>query len=132
MVRATGFSPALTSGKQNAKSANSAADASAVRDLQNCRGCDSDQGSHFRSGGWLDTTRGRVAAADFEAPFAANEVRAVHERVPIFKGRLNQNGWTATSYAWFVWEKLGIVSTALRLVWIAGCRKALEWNGDYR
>jgi hypothetical protein len=53
------------------------------------------------------------------------------ERVPIFKRRLNQNGSTATSYGWFVWQRAQIVSAVPRLVRIPGCRKTLEREGDY-
>lgn len=51
------------------------------------------------------------------------------ERVPIFKGRLDAKGSTATSYTWFVWRKEKPNST--RLIWIPPCRKKLEREGDY-
>jgi hypothetical protein len=51
------------------------------------------------------------------------------ERVLMLKGRLEKNGSTATSYAWFVWET-GHASLP-RLMWVPPCRKALERDGDY-
>ncbi len=52
------------------------------------------------------------------------------ERVPMFRGRVDAKGSTATSYAWFVWEhdKKGLDT---KFVWIPPCRKALEKAGDY-
>lgn len=52
------------------------------------------------------------------------------ERVPMFKGRLDRQGSTATSYAWFVW-RLDQVAAAPRLTWIPPCRRSLEREGDY-
>ncbi len=51
------------------------------------------------------------------------------ERVPMVKGRLDRNATTATSYAWFIWEKQTRVAS--RLMWVPPCRKELERNGDY-
>ena len=51
------------------------------------------------------------------------------ERVPMFRGRLDKNGSTATGYAWFVWENG--VEDASRLLWIPPCRKTLERETDY-
>lgn len=50
------------------------------------------------------------------------------ERVPMFKGRLDRNGSTATAYCWLVWRK-GEAKT--RFHWIAPCRKRLERDSDY-
>ena len=50
------------------------------------------------------------------------------ERVPMFRGRIDPTGSTATSYCWLVWLE-GVEET--RLVWIPPCRKHLERDGDY-
>ena len=55
------------------------------------------------------------------------------ERVPLYKGRLNPGGSTATAYCWVVW---GLTSPAAqgdtRFMWIPPCRRALERPEDYR
>jgi len=51
------------------------------------------------------------------------------ERVPMFRGRLDRKGSTATGYAWLVWEKSG--PHAPRLMWVPPCRKDLERDADY-
>lgn len=50
------------------------------------------------------------------------------ERVPMFKGRLDPTGSSATAYAWIVWAK-GNADTRLR--WIPPCRPRLERDDDY-
>lgn len=50
------------------------------------------------------------------------------ERVPMFKGRVDPHGSTATAYCWLVWMD-GIRGT--RLTWIPPCRKSLERPDDY-
>lgn len=50
------------------------------------------------------------------------------ERVPMFKGRIDPKGSTATSYCWLVW-RLGESGT--RLVWVPPCRNSLEKATDY-
>lgn len=52
------------------------------------------------------------------------------ERVPMFRGRLDRNGSTATGYAWLVWEKKE--AHPPRLMWVPPCRKALERDTDYQ
>ena len=52
------------------------------------------------------------------------------ERVPMFKGRIDRKGSTATSYAWLVWRK-GAPPSETRLHWIPPCRKRLERDTDY-
>lgn len=52
------------------------------------------------------------------------------ERVPMFKGRLDAKGSTATGYAWFVWIKGEYHSP--RLAWVPPCRKMLERPTDYQ
>ncbi|HEY1710061.1 MAG TPA: hypothetical protein VGG10_17455 [Rhizomicrobium sp.] len=51
------------------------------------------------------------------------------ERVPMFRGRLDSKGSTATGYAWLVWEKNAFHPP--RLMWVPPCRKALERSDDY-
>ena len=52
------------------------------------------------------------------------------ERVPLFKGRVDPRGGTATSYCWVVWHKyLGGELTYYD--WIPPCRKRLERKEDY-
>ena len=51
------------------------------------------------------------------------------ERVPMFHGRLDPTGSTATAYAWLVWSKGWDTATELR--WIPPCRDKLERPGDY-
>ena len=56
------------------------------------------------------------------------------ERVPMHRGRLLENGSTATSYCWIVWKcrplrPCGVGVPAF--VWIPPCRRKLERPGDY-
>lgn len=51
------------------------------------------------------------------------------ERVPMFKGRLDAKGSTATAYCWLVWRKGAPPATHFH--WLAPCRKRLERAGDY-
>jgi hypothetical protein len=51
------------------------------------------------------------------------------ERVPMFKGRLDRAGSTATAYCWLVWRKG--VEPGTRFHWLAPCRKRLERISDY-
>lgn len=51
------------------------------------------------------------------------------ERVPMFKGRLDRHGATATAYCWIVFRKHALSGT--RFHWIAPCRKRLERDEDY-
>jgi hypothetical protein len=60
------------------------------------------------------------------------------ERVPMFKGRLDRKGSTATAYCWLVWRKqfelreLGVATTGTtEFHWIRPCRKRLERDSDY-
>lgn len=52
------------------------------------------------------------------------------ERVPMFKGRLDPQGSTATAYCWVIWmaQRSCVAPT---LAWIPPCRKRLERDGDY-
>ena len=51
------------------------------------------------------------------------------ERVPMHKGRLVENGSTATAYCWIVWRKNAPLGT--RFHWLPPCRKRLERKEDY-
>lgn len=56
------------------------------------------------------------------------------ERVPMFKGRLDRTGSTATAYCWLVWRKNMHGAPYRRETmfhWIAPCRKRLERDSDY-
>ena len=50
------------------------------------------------------------------------------ERVPMFKGRLDRAGSTATAYCWLIWIK---DYKDTRFHWIPPCRKRLERDIDY-
>ena len=56
------------------------------------------------------------------------------ERVPMFKGKVDPDGSTATSYCWIVWmcrpHKPDSHSMPI-FVWIPPCRRKLERDGDY-
>lgn len=51
------------------------------------------------------------------------------ERVPMVKGRVDEDAASATAYCWMVWDKLGSEHT--RMIWIPPCRSRLERPGDY-
>ncbi len=56
------------------------------------------------------------------------------ERVPMFKGRLDRHGSTATAYCWLVWRKNmhgAPWSRETRFHWIPPCRRRLERDSDY-
>ena len=56
------------------------------------------------------------------------------QRVPMFKGRLDGKGSTATSYCWLVWSWPAIRTNPAGLSllkWIPPCRAKLERPGDY-
>ena len=57
------------------------------------------------------------------APFA--------ERVPMFKGRIDPEGSSATSYSWLVWSKELHHAGRTVVRWIPPCRKRLDRPGDY-
>lgn len=50
------------------------------------------------------------------------------ERVPMFRGRIDPEGSTATAYCWLVWMQ-GFDGT--QLMWIPPCRRRLERSTDY-
>lgn len=52
------------------------------------------------------------------------------ERVPMFKGRLDRQGSTATAYCWLVWRKKYSAGRTI-FHWLAPCRKRLERDSDY-
>lgn len=51
------------------------------------------------------------------------------ERVPMFKGRVDAKGSTATAYCWIIWLNDRFGATEFR--WIPPCRQQLEKLGDY-
>lgn len=58
------------------------------------------------------------------------------ERVPMFKGRLDRHGSSATSYCWIVWNaQRGLLDKRTweppKLDWIEPCRSRLERPSDY-
>lgn len=53
------------------------------------------------------------------------------ERVPMYRGRLVQDGTTATAYCWLVWRKAVVDCGPPQFRWIAPCRRRLEKPGDY-
>ena len=62
-------------------------------------------------------------------PHPPTDILQFVERVPMFKGRLDPKGSTATSYCWVVWQKYN--QTGTRFHWLSPCRKKLERAGDY-
>lgn len=75
------------------------------------------------------------SADRYEALFkerGPTEILQFVERVPMFKGRLDRHGSTATSYCWLVWRmnaEARLHQTAFH--WLAPCRKRLERDSDY-
>ena len=62
-------------------------------------------------------------------PTPPTEILQFVERVPMFKGRLDRRGTTATSYCWIVWRPR--FQNGTRFNWIAPCRNRLERAEDY-
>jgi hypothetical protein len=63
-----------------------------------------------------------------------SEILQFVERVPMFKGRLDRHGSTATAYCWLVWRKNLHGAPATRstsFCWLAPCRRRLERDSDY-
>jgi len=59
-------------------------------------------------------------------------VASFAKRIPLFSGRIEPNGSTATSYAWFIWDRAASVKNPLHL-WIPPeARERLEKPNDYR
>jgi hypothetical protein len=52
------------------------------------------------------------------------------ERVPMFKGRLDRFGSTATAYCWIIWD-VKDTSRVTEFIWTGVCRKKLEKDADY-
>lgn len=80
--------------------------------------------------------KGRFARLFSKTPPTA--VAQFVERVPMFQGRLNEKGSTATSYCWLIWEKdhnsnpfYTMHSKSSIMTWIPPCRKELERPNDY-
>lgn len=57
-----------------------------------------------------------------------NLVAQFAERVPMVRGRIDQEAVSATAYCWLVWLT---GSRDVRLLWIPPCRKELERATDY-
>lgn len=53
------------------------------------------------------------------------------ERVPMFKGKVDPKGSTATSYSWFVWTHRAMSDKTTSLMWIPPCKVGLVKSGDY-
>ena len=53
------------------------------------------------------------------------------ERLPMVRGRVDENVSSATCYAWFVWLPLDLHNGTTEVAWIPPCRKQLEREGDY-
>lgn len=52
------------------------------------------------------------------------------ERLPMFEGRVDPTGSTATAYCWLIWDKER-KATRPTFDWIKPCRARLEYQGDY-
>lgn len=63
-------------------------------------------------------------------PHPPSDILQFVERVPMFKGRLDRAGSTATAYCWLVWLKR-IKGGQTQFHWIAPCRRRLERDSDY-
>lgn len=62
---------------------------------------------------------------------APTDILQFVERVPMFKGRLDKHGSTATAYCWLVW-KIGVAQAyGTKFHWLAPCRKRFELASDY-
>src|ERR1035437_7148151 len=53
------------------------------------------------------------------------------ERLPMFKGRIVEDGSSATAYCWMVWSRNNPFSTETVFKWIPPCRDQLERPSDY-
>lgn len=53
------------------------------------------------------------------------------ERVPMFTGRLDAKGSSATAYCWVVWRAPFDSGASPAFHWLPPCRKRLERPGDY-
>lgn len=63
--------------------------------------------------------------------YRPNAVLQFSERVPMHKGRLVENGSTATAYCWIVWFG-GVSADQTSFEWIPPSRRKLERPGDYQ
>ena len=52
------------------------------------------------------------------------------ERVPMYRGRLVENGTTATAYCWLIWH-VDFLGVSPLFHWLPPCRRRLERPGDY-
>ena len=60
-----------------------------------------------------------------------SEILQFVERVPMFRGRLDAGGSTATAYCWLVWRYLRRPAPMTEFHWLPPCRARLERPGDY-
>ena len=60
-----------------------------------------------------------------------SEILQFAERVPMFRGRLDAEGSSATAYCWLVWRYLKRPAPTTEFHWLAPCRARLERPGDY-
>ena len=60
-----------------------------------------------------------------------SEILQFAERVPMFRGRLDERGSTATAYCWLVWRYLKRPAPSTEFHWLAPCRARLTRPGDY-
>jgi len=54
------------------------------------------------------------------------------ERVPMVKGRLDEDASSATAYCWIVWRRIVSRGDRTTMLWIPPCRSKLELASDYR
>lgn len=71
---------------------------------------------------------GQTRHADLFSKSPPTYILQFAERVPMFKGRLDPEGSTATSYCWIIFEQGNFIT---EFHWIPPCRKRLERDGDY-
>lgn len=64
------------------------------------------------------------------APHPPTVIAPFVQRVPLLRERLDEKASSATSYAWFVWERAGQNATT-PVCWIPPCRKQLKRHDDY-
>ncbi len=60
-----------------------------------------------------------------------SEILQFAERVPMFRGRLDASGSTATAYCWLAWRYLKRPAPVTEFHWLPPCRKRLERSADY-
>ena len=76
---------------------------------------------------WL---AGQERAAVLFGPTPPICVLQFSERVPMFRGRLDEDGSSATDYCWVIWRAMDSRQQT-ELHWLPPCRATLEHKGDY-